>query len=225
MVAQDPVQAAARPHRHPRTPGVVVALHRRSAARPLEEVADGYCCYTPHHALDPLPVSIVGEGGDQVRALRDDFERRVKVAANSARRRDALLDRACFYLLWQSGLLRGEVKDMHLEDLDLPGRRLSVRRGKGMLDRTVYLTDSVVSTLQAYLAVRGSGPTEHVFLYRNQALCKDLIHGRLKACGERLGVPVYPHRLRHTCATQLLNAGCRITSIQRFLGTSGSTPP
>ena len=33
-----------------------------------------------------------------------------------------------------------------------------------------------------------------------------------------MGVKVYPHRLRHTCATQLLNAGCRITSIQRFLG-------
>uniref|UniRef100_A0A7C4KXF0 Tyr recombinase domain-containing protein n=1 Tax=Bellilinea caldifistulae TaxID=360411 RepID=A0A7C4KXF0_9CHLR len=72
--------------------------------------------------------------------------------------------------------------------------------------------------MREYLAVRGSGPTEHVFFYRNQALCKDLIHGRLKACGERVGVPVYPHRLRHTCATQLLNAGCRITSIQRFLG-------
>ncbi len=25
------------------------------------------------------------------------------------------------------------------------------------------------------------------------------------------------HRLRHTCATQLLNVGCRITSIQKFL--------
>ncbi|NOH04085.1 MAG: site-specific integrase [Chloroflexi bacterium] len=33
-----------------------------------------------------------------------------------------------------------------------------------------------------------------------------------------VGVKVYPHRLRHTCATQLLNAGCRVTSIQRFLG-------
>lgn len=164
---------------------------------------------------EPLPKFL---SDDQVRALRDDFERRVKAAVNSARRRDALLDRACFYLLWQSGLRRGEVEDLRLEDLDLPGRRLSVRRGKGMLDRTVYLTDSVVCALREYLAVRGSGPTEHVFLYRNQALCKDLIHGRLKACGERVGVPVYPHRLRHTCATQLLNAGCRITSIQRFLG-------
>ncbi len=33
-----------------------------------------------------------------------------------------------------------------------------------------------------------------------------------------MGVHVYPHRPRHACATQLLNAGCRITSIQKFLG-------
>jgi hypothetical protein len=35
---------------------------------------------------------------------------------------------------------------------------------------------------------------------------------------QRVGVNVYPHRLRHTAATQLLNAGCRVTSIQKFLG-------
>ena len=38
------------------------------------------------------------------------------------------------------------------------------------------------------------------------------------ASAGRTGIPVYAHRLRHTCATQLLNAGCRITSIQKFLG-------
>ncbi len=164
---------------------------------------------------DPLPKFLTDE---QVRALRDDLEARVEAADNAAHRRDALLDRACFYLLWQAGLRRGEVEDLRLEDLDLEGRRLTVRRGKGLLDRTVFLTDTVVSALRAYLAVRGPGPTDHVFLYRNQALSKDLIHGRLKACGARVKVPVYAHRLRHTCATQLLNAGCRITSIQKFLG-------
>jgi integrase len=164
---------------------------------------------------EPLPRFLTD---DQVRALRDDFEERVELADNSARLRDALLDRACFYLLWQSGLRRGEVEDLRLEDLDLEGRRLTVRRGKGLLDRTVFLTSSVVHVLRAYLPMRGPGPTDHVFLYRNQALSKDLIHGRLKACGERVNVPVYAHRLRHTCATQLLNAGCRITSIQKFLG-------
>lgn len=66
--------------------------------------------------------------------------------------------------------------------------------------------------------MRGPGPTDHIFLYRNQALSKDLIHGRLKAAGERIGVHVHAHRLRHTCATQLLNSGCPVTSIQQFLG-------
>lgn len=62
------------------------------------------------------------------------------------------------------------------------------------------------------------GPTEHVFLYRNQPLSKDLIHERLKSAGKRTGVKVFAHKLCHTCATQLLNAGCPITSIQKFLG-------
>ena len=110
------------------------------------------------------------------------------------------------------------MEDLRLEDLDLDGLRLTVRRGKGPVDRTVFLTNTAVGALRAFLSVRGPGPTDHVFLYRNQALSKDLIHGRLKACGERVNVPVYAHRLRHTCATQLLNAGCRITSIQKFLG-------
>jgi integrase len=164
---------------------------------------------------EPLPRFLTD---DQIRALRDDLELRVKNADNATHLRDALLDRACFYLLWQSGLRRGEVEDLRLEDIDLQVARLTVRRGKGMLDRTVYLTPSVVRALSAYLAVRGMGPTSHVFLYRNQPLSKDLISGRLKACGARVGVPVFAHRLRHTCATQLLNAGCRITSIQKFLG-------
>jgi len=61
-------------------------------------------------------------------------------------------------------------------------------------------------------------PADHTFLYRNEPLCKDLVRDRLQAAGERAGVKVYPHRLRHTCATQLLNAACRVTSIQKFLG-------
>jgi hypothetical protein len=50
------------------------------------------------------------------------------------------------------------------------------------------------------------------------AVQKDLIRCRLKALGERVGVKVTPHQLRHTCATQLLNAGCKVTSIQKLLG-------
>jgi hypothetical protein len=72
--------------------------------------------------------------------------------------------------------------------------------------------------VHTYLPLRGMGPTDHLFLYRNEPLSKDLVRSRIQAAGERVGVKVYPHRLRHTCGTQLLNAGCRVTSIQKFLG-------
>jgi site-specific recombinase XerD len=164
---------------------------------------------------DDLPRFLTDE---QVRLLRDELERCVLQASSPAQRRDALLNRAVFYLLWQGGLRLGEVEELRLEDLDLVGRALTVRQGKGLKDRTVYLTDVAVRAVRDYLTVRGMGPTDHVFLYRARPVCKDLIPTRIKAAGKRVSVKVSPHRLRHTYATQLLNAGCQVTSIQKLMG-------
>jgi integrase/recombinase XerD len=164
---------------------------------------------------DRLPRFLTDE---QVCQLREDFEQRVTQARFPAQRRDALLDRAAFYLMWHGGLRLGEVEELRLEDLDLPNRKVMVRQGKNRKDRAIYLTDTAVQALQDYLIVRGQGADDHVLLYRYRAVGKDLIHARLHSAGERVGVKVTPHQLRHTCATQLLNAGCKITSIQQLLG-------
>ena len=173
---------------------------------------------------DRLPKYLTDE---QIRLLRAEIERRVRESSLASHKRLALLTRAAFYLLWQCGLRLGEVEELRLEDLDFGtnlsrhdlGRgKLTVRNGKGQKDRAVYLTDTTILALKDYLAVRGAGTSDHVFLYRNVLVKKDLIRAQLGYAGERVGVHVYPHRLRHTCATQLLNAGCRITSIQAFLG-------
>jgi site-specific recombinase XerD len=164
---------------------------------------------------DPLPRYLTDE---QVKNLLEELERKVQDTKLGSHRRLALLTRAAFYLLWQGGMRLGEVEELRLEDLDFAQKRLSVRNGKGKQDRTVYLTETTIRALQAYMVVRGEGSGDHVFLYRNAPLKKDLIRNQLKIAGEQVGVKVYPHRLRHTCATQLLNAGCRVTSIQRFLG-------
>ena len=155
---------------------------------------------------------------EQIARLRDDFETRVREADTTFKHRNAQLDRAAFYLLWQGALRLGELEELRLEDLDIPGRKLFVRNGKGLKDRTVYLSESVIRTLLEYLDVRGPADSDHVFIYRNRALRKDLVRARIKAAGKRAGMKVYPHRLRHTCATQLLNAGCKVTSIQQLLG-------
>jgi len=164
---------------------------------------------------DALPKYLTDE---QVRKLRDEIERGVREASLPSHCRDALMERATFYLMWQGGLRLGEVEELRLEDLDFPGKRLTVRNGKGLKDRTIYLSETMIDAMQEYLVARGLGVDDHVFLYSNVPLKKDLIRSRLKEAGQRVGVHVYPHRLRHTCATQLLNAGCRITSIQAFLG-------
>jgi len=163
---------------------------------------------------DPLPKFLTDQ---QVRLLRDEFEQCAAEERDYRHHRDALLDRATFYLMWQSALRLSEVEELRLEDLDLAGRKLIVRQSKGMKDRAVLMTETTVRAVQEYLVVRGPGPTDHVFLYRNQPVCKDLIRSRLKAAGSRVGVKVSPHRLRHTMATQLVNVGCRVTSLQKFL--------
>jgi site-specific recombinase XerD len=164
---------------------------------------------------EPLPRFLTDE---QMYRLRADLEGRVAEARTLAQRRNALFDRAAFYLLWHAGLRLGEVEELCLADLDLPERRLMVRQGKGLKDRTVYLTGTAVEAIQAYLAVRGPTPTDHLFIYHHRPVKKDLIRSRIKAAGERAGVAATPHSLRHTFATQLVNAGCRITSIQQLLG-------
>lgn len=164
---------------------------------------------------DTLPRFLTDEQVNQVRA---DLEGRVERASTPTQQRNVLLDRAAFYLLWHGGLRLGELEELCLSDLNLTQGQLMVRRGKGLKDRAVYLTSAALAALNAYLAARGDGASDHVFLFRHRPLCKDFIRGRFKAAGARVGVKVTPHQLRHTFATQLLNAGCRITTIQALLG-------
>ena len=164
---------------------------------------------------DDLPRFLPDE---QVGRLQAAVEQRVDAATAPARRRDALLDRAFFYLLWQAGLRVSEVEDLQQVDLNLPGRQLTVRRGKGGKDRTVYLTPAICAAVDAYLVVRGSAAADHVFLYRHAPLPPELVANRIRAAGKRAKVRVTPHMLRHTFATQLVNAGCPITTIQQLLG-------
>ena len=85
----------------------------------------------------------------------------------------------------------------------------------------MYLTEATVQAVKAYLEVRGegiSGIDDFVFLYRHKQISRELIRCRLKAAGQRTGVKVTPHMLRHTFATQLVNAGAKITTIQALLG-------
>ncbi|MFK7803084.1 MAG: tyrosine-type recombinase/integrase [Anaerolineae bacterium] len=154
----------------------------------------------------------------QIVALRDDLIQRRDEATTTVQERNSRLDLACFTLLWQTGMRVSELEDLLFENLDLEGMQITIRNAKGLKDRMVYLTEAVVEAIQDYLTVRGPALTDHVFIYRHKFLSKDFVRSRLRTAGKRLGFKVTPHMLRHTFATQLVNAGADIVTIQTLMG-------
>lgn len=130
------------------------------------------------------------------------------------------LENACLWLMLHSGLRCGECTDLLNQDLDLHGQRLIVRQGKGQKDRLVYLSQHTCLALQRYLHGASRRPTDPLWRYPSgQPMSIYWLRSHLAAIGKQLGIePLYPHRLRHTCATRLLNAGMDITRIQKLLG-------
>ncbi len=159
----------------------------------------------------------------QVLRLKNEIEQMVQKAQDREKQAEALLLRAVFYLLWQGGLRSGEVELLRFSDFYISQagetKRLFIRDGKWRKGRVVYLTDVTLQALRDYLAVRGEGSADDfVFVRNEEPIRKNFLSTRLNIIGRRVDVSVSAHRLRHTYATQLLNVGCKVTSIQKLLG-------
>lgn len=129
-------------------------------------------------------------------------------------------DRAMFGLMLRCGLRIGEVAELRLADLflDEPRPRL-LARGKGSRERSVYLSPQAERALRAYLAKRPEVPSDFVFLsYQLAGLSTTAIHNRLERYRTEAGVTLTAHQLRHSFATQLLQADVPVTTIQQLLG-------
>ncbi len=166
-------------------------------------------------------VARLKEGKPLPRFLTDEEYRRLEaqiLTATAVGAQDDQLDRAWFYLLAHTGLRLGELCNLRLGDVDLGGQRLLVREGKWKKDRVIPLSPTAVTVLRDYLTVRGTAQTDHLLIFRQQKIKPGLVQGRLGRYGETVRVKVWPHRLRHTLATRLVNVGMDVVSIQRLLG-------
>jgi len=154
---------------------------------------------------------------EQLRKLQAEIERDA-AAGHAGLRRLGLTDKVWFLLMLHSGLRTGEVRRLRQSDLDLTNRRVWIEQSKGLKDRVVYLSQLTAEAIRAYLVVRGPANSDHLFLFRHQPLSVTYCRERLETYGQRCGVRVTPHQLRHSCATLLLNAGAPILAVQTILG-------
>lgn len=131
-------------------------------------------------------------------------------------------------LMVATGARVNEIVSITCADLDLPNRSVRIV-GKGRRERQVFLTNDWIKSLTAaYLTTRAALAVEHpqlLFNRRRQPLTSPAMRSRLVTAGRAagLGTRVTPHMLRHTAATQLVEAGVDIRYIQRLLGHASLT--
>jgi site-specific recombinase XerD len=151
------------------------------------------------------------------RYIRDENVTRLLSVINNRR------DRAIILLMLRCGLRVEEVADLTLPAIDFARSQLFVYEGKGGKDRVVYLSRDVGKALAAYLQARPSSRTKNIFLaeektHRGKPLSVRGIQKRMEYYARQAGIKVSCHQLRHTMATQLLNAEADLVTIQDLLG-------
>jgi integrase/recombinase XerD len=142
-------------------------------------------------------------------------------------------DRAMLELLYGTGMRRSELMGLQLGDIDLAGRTVFIRQGKGRRDRYVPMGASAAHWLMRYCAevrpmltgqagqaVGGTGTTWTLFLTDygeafERGRLTDLVGRYLRRIGVEHGSC---HALRHACATHMLEAGAEMRFIQVLLG-------
>jgi len=137
---------------------------------------------------------------------------------------DALRDRTMFLLMLRCGLRVGEVSSLPWAAIDFPQGTLRIDNSKGHVDRVVYLSPDVAKALRQWQrlqpaaapSVFPSRMTRKGGLPLSARQIRNCMTRYLKLAG--ISKAYSPHSLRHTFATQLLNAGASLEVVKELMG-------
>jgi integrase/recombinase XerD len=153
------------------------------------------------------------------RAMDPDDVRRLIAMLEGVR------DRAIVLVLLRTGMRVGELLNTIVEDVNIKERRIEIYEGeKTLVGRVVYLSDDALKALEAWLKVRAPNKT-YIFYSQGKrnSISYQAVRAIFKKHLEKAGIShkgYTIHCLRHTCATDLLNAGMRLECVQQLLGHS-----
>ena len=133
-------------------------------------------------------------------------------------------DRAMIMVLLRSGMRIGELLNTRMPDLHLRDRRIDIYEGeKNRVGRVVYLSDDALRALKAWLKVRESHQAFLFYAKGRSSMAYSTARLMFETYLTRAGLThkgYTLHSLRHTFASELLNAGMRIECLQPLLGHS-----
>ena len=127
--------------------------------------------------------------------------------------------------MYSTGCRVSELINVEVSDIDIEEAFVRLE-GKGSKQRIVPLGSKVVINLENYLPLRNKdrkNKNNKLFIsksYKN--LDRTAVFRIIKSTGVKAGInkELYPHILRHSAATHMLEGGCDLRTVQEFLGHS-----
>lgn len=129
--------------------------------------------------------------------------------------------KALLETMYCTGARVSEIAGLEIKDINLDTREVTLF-GKGKKYRTSYLSGKAVVELRQYWSERNDDDP-HAFVGErspHRGMTKRNIEKMITALGEKAGIKLYPHRIRHTSATDALSHGMRLEQVQQLLGHS-----
>jgi integrase/recombinase XerD len=137
---------------------------------------------------------------------------------------DNLRDRAMIMVLLRTGMRIGELLSTRLQDLHVKDRKIDIYEGeKNRQGRVVYLSDDAMDALKAWLKMRDAHKDFLFYATGRKSMSYSTSHLVFERCLTKAGLAhkgYSLHALRHTFASELLNAGMRIECLQPLMGHS-----
>ena len=132
-------------------------------------------------------------------------------------------DKAIMELFYSSGLRLSELASLHWDQLDLTSGMVTVT-GKGNRTRMVPVGRMATKALKEWRKTRGQFPSfEHPCVFvsqRGTPIATRTIQARIRYWAKRQGIPqnIYPHLLRHSFASHVLESSGDLRAVQELLG-------
>ncbi len=125
-------------------------------------------------------------------------------------------------LMYRAGLRCAEALALEPRDVVLARNEIRVNAGKGDKDRVVWVDEATAELLHRWKDVRPRGARTFFCTLKGAPLRDRDVRAMMQRRGRKVGIaiPVHPHLLRHTFASEYLEDGGTQTELQALLGHS-----